>query len=114
MHTPPELYGGRDKSSGVKDKVWLPDVGKRGWAVLGTDTMIFQHPDEYQAYLQARVPVFLLPGASKVAERVALVEANLAKMCAEATQLKSAVWVLTMTGIVPYQAPAAAKRSRKA
>jgi hypothetical protein len=56
------------------------------------------------------VHVFLLPGQSKRARRVALVEVCLADMCTKATSRKPEVWRLTMAGVELYQFPKKRKR----
>jgi len=106
------LYGGRDEALGVNDEDWLPRVGQHGWAVIATDIRIFEREHEYQAYMKAAVPVFLLPGESKVAERVELIERNLAVMCSYASQRGAGVWRLTANGTEVYEPPAR-KKSRR-
>ncbi|MEV6987303.1 hypothetical protein AB0M95_39435 [Sphaerisporangium sp. NPDC051017] len=110
VHTPAELFGSRDAALGTSDDRWLPMVGQRGWVVIASDIRIFERPNEYEAYLKARVAVFLLPGESRVEERVELIAVNLAQMCGEASQLRSGVWRLTPKEAVPYEPPAAGKR----
>ncbi|MBB6471156.1 hypothetical protein BJ992_000587 [Sphaerisporangium rubeum] len=97
----------------MNDEVWLPLVGRRGWIVIATDIRIFEREHEYQAYLKARVHVFLLPAESKVAERVDLVDRNLAIMCGHASRRGPGVWRLTPRGPEPYEPPAARKRGRR-
>jgi hypothetical protein len=111
VHTPASLQGSRQRALGVQDEVWLPQVGKQGWGVITTDMRIFEIPAEYEAYKQAKVPVFLLPAQSRIAERVSLIEVNLGVMCAEASQLKAGVWQLTAGGMVPLEVKL--KRSRR-
>jgi hypothetical protein len=107
VHTPAELFGSRDAALGVADEVWLSKVGRHGWIVIASDIHIFERPNEYQAYLKARLAVFLLPGESRVAERLQLIGLNLAAMCGEASQLRSGVWRLTADGPEAYVPPAA-------
>lgn len=80
--------------------------------MIATDIRIFEREHEYQAYLKARVPVFLLPAESKVAERVELVEHNLAAMCSLSSQRGPGVWRLTRNGPEVYEPPAAKKKGR--
>ena len=110
MHTPAELFGSRDEALGAPDERWLPLVGQRGRPVIACDIHIFERPHEYQAYLRAKVAVFLLPGESKIEERKELIACNLSAMCSEASQLRSGVWRLTLHGLDPYEAPAAKKK----
>ncbi|GAA0422485.1 hypothetical protein Acor_57940 [Acrocarpospora corrugata] len=112
VHTPAEWYGSREQSLGVNDEDWSPLVGARGWVVLASDIHIFEREHEYRAYLKAGVPVFLLPGQSRVAERVELVARNLAAMCAYASQRGPGVWRLTVRGPEEYRPPAAKKRGK--
>lgn len=113
VHSPAELYGSRDKALGADDDDWLPRVGERGWCVLATDLRIFEHPHEYEAYLKAGVPVFLMPGESKIDERKALISACLSAMCSVASQRGAGVWRLTPGGPEPYKAPAARSKRRR-
>jgi hypothetical protein len=113
VHSPAELFGSRDDAEGTEDEVWLPIVGKRGWLIIATDLKIFERREEYEAYLRARVAVFLLPGQSLTVERVALVERNVAAMCSEASQRRAGVWRLTHSGIEVYHPPAAKPRARR-
>ncbi|MFF0308159.1 hypothetical protein ACFYSC_12060 [Streptosporangium sp. NPDC004379] len=111
VHTPAELFGSRDEALGAPDERWLPLVGQRGWLVIACDIRIFERPHEYEAYLRARVAVFLLSGESRIEKRKELIARNLSGMCSEASQRRSGVWRLTVNGLVPYAAPAA-KRKR--
>ncbi|MBP2708152.1 hypothetical protein JOL79_30675 [Microbispora sp. RL4-1S] len=54
--------------------------------------------------------MFLLPGESKVAERLELIERNLAVMCTYASQRGAGVWRLTNNGAEAYNAPARKRR----
>ena len=45
---------------GTADADWLPIVGELGWCVLTQDSRIRYHDLEYEAYLAAGVPVFVL------------------------------------------------------
>ncbi|WP_440100891.1 hypothetical protein [Streptosporangium sp. H16] len=115
VHTPAELFGSRDEALGVPDERWLPLVGQRGWLVIACDIRIFERPHEYQAYLLAKVAVFLLPGESKIEERKELITRNLSAMCSEASQLRAGVWRLTPRGLEVYEPPATRKkRARRA
>ncbi|GII78532.1 hypothetical protein Sru01_35140 [Sphaerisporangium rufum] len=78
--------------------------------MIACDIRIFERPNEYQAYLRANVAVFLLPGESKIAERLELIQINLAAMCGEAGQLRAGVWQLTARALIPYRAPAAGRK----
>ena len=106
------MYGSRDEALGAKDEDWLLLVGQRGWIVLATDIRIFEREHEYQAYLKAGTLVFLLPGESKVDERVDLVRRNLAEICSYANQRGAGVWRLTANGTEQYQPPAARNKNR--
>ncbi|MFJ2033760.1 hypothetical protein [Streptosporangium sp. NPDC087985] len=110
VHTPAELFGSRDEALVAPDERRLPLVGQRGWLVIACDIRIFERPHEYEAYLKAKVAVFLLPGESKIEERKGLIVCNLSAMCSEASQLRSGVWRLTARGLDPYEAPAAKKK----
>jgi hypothetical protein len=45
----------------AKDTDWLPKAGRNGWAI-GRDAKSTSAPAELDAYMQARVQVYLLPG----------------------------------------------------
>lgn len=113
VHSPAELYGSRDEALGANDDDWLPRVGEHGWCVLATDLRIFERPHEYEAYLKAGVPVFLMPGESKIDERKALISICLSAMCSLASQRGAGVWRLTQAGPEPYTAPAARSKRRR-
>jgi hypothetical protein len=81
VHTPAELFGDREASLGVPDEEWLRRVGQRRWAVIGRDLKIYERPSELEAYRQARIQVFLLPGQALAADLLHLVEVNLSSMC---------------------------------
>ena len=68
------------------DTDWLPRVGRHRWTVIGRDAKIYERPAELEAYMRARVQVFLLPGQARVADLVHLVEVNLAAICARSLE----------------------------
>ncbi|TMR09309.1 hypothetical protein ETD86_44205 [Nonomuraea turkmeniaca] len=78
-----------------------------------TDLRIFERPHEYDAYLKAGVPVFLMPGESKIDERKALISVCLSAMCSVASQRGAGVWRLTASGPERYEAPAARSKRRR-
>lgn len=47
-------------SQGTKDKVWLTEVGHRGWIVVTHDTRIRYRQTELDALFKARVRAFVL------------------------------------------------------
>ncbi|MBD2896193.1 hypothetical protein amrb99_51370 [Actinomadura sp. RB99] len=113
VHTLGELYGSWDEARGTKDERWLPKVGEHGWAVIGSDLRIFERPHELEAYRTAKVHVFLLPGQSTVAERVALIDTCLSDMCARAISKQPDVWKLTLGGVEPYEIPRRPRTGRR-
>jgi hypothetical protein len=86
VHTPAQLYGSREAALGAEDTDWLPRVGRHRWTVIGRDAKIYERPAELEAYMRARVQVFLLPGQARVADLVHLVEVNLAAICARSLE----------------------------
>jgi PIN domain-containing protein len=112
VHTPAELYGSREAAEGAPDEDWLAKVGDRGWTVIGRDLKIYERPAERQAYLRARVHVFLLPGQALVAEMVHLIEVNLASMCTLASSRQPGTWRLTRTGPEPFEVAGTAETAR--
>ncbi|MEO3786600.1 hypothetical protein ABGB12_25015 [Actinocorallia sp. B10E7] len=112
VHTPGELYESWSEARGQRDEDWLPLVGTRGWSVIGSDLKIFERPAELLAYRQAKVSVFLLPGQSRVDQRLALLETCLADMCVACIRKEVGVWRLTLHGIKPYEPPRTGRRAR--
>lgn len=102
VHTPAELFGSREESSGAPDEEWLKRVSGRGWAVIGRDVKIYERPWELEAYRQARVQVFLLPGQALAAHLCYLIEVNLAEIGAITSGRKVGTWYLTETGPAEY------------
>lgn len=112
VHTPGELYETWAQARGQRDEDWLPLVGERGWAVIGSDLKIFERPEELHAYRQAKVSAFLLPGESRVAQRLALLDVCLADMCTVCMSREVGVWRLTLKGIELYGLPKSGRRGR--
>jgi hypothetical protein len=104
VHTPPELYGSREASSGAPDEEWLGKIS-RDWIVIGRDLKIYERPRELAAYRTARVKVFLLPGQARAADLVRLVKINLARICSIASTRSPGTWRLTEAGPQPYDVP---------
>jgi hypothetical protein len=77
----------------------LRDVGRRKWAVLGRDTKIFERPAESQAYLHAKVHVFLFPGQATRAQLVELMKHNLRDICTHAGSRDPSVYVVRADGL---------------
>jgi PIN like domain len=102
VHTPAELFGSREAASGAVDEDWLARVGPRSWIILGRDLKLYERPHEREAYIRARIQMFLLPGEALAADLALLVEVNLAQICAIATGRQPGSWRLTETGPVPY------------
>jgi len=99
VHTPAQLYGSRDAAAGTEDVVWLRDVGRQGWAVIGRDTKIFERDAELQAYRDARVHIFLFPGQATRAQLLELLRHNLREICMLATQRVPAVYFVRAGGL---------------
>lgn len=111
IHTPAELYGSRDAALGAADDDWLARVGARGWACLTRDLKIYERPAELEAYRQARLHVFLLPGEATAAQLTELVTICLADMCSVAVARAPQTWKLTKNGLQPYKPPKQDRRS---
>jgi hypothetical protein len=112
VHTPARLYGSHEAAQGAKDTDWLVRVGHHRWTVIGRDAKIYERPAELDAYMLARVQVFLLPGQARVAQLIHLVEVNLAEVCAIAAGRTPGTWRLTLTGPQPYQIPSRRRHRR--
>lgn len=110
VHTPAQLYGSREAALGAEDTDWLPRVGRHRWTVIGRDAKIYERPAEREAYMRARVQVFLLPGQARVADLVHLVEVNLVAICAIASGRTPGTYRLTNTGPQPYEIPGRRRR----
>jgi hypothetical protein len=97
----------------LDDADWLPVVGQEGWAVIGRDQHILDRPWELEAYLEARVHMFLLPGEATREEIIALVSRNLAEVCAMAAARKPNVYWMTAHGLVNYEKRQAQRKRRR-
>jgi hypothetical protein len=62
VHTMAGVYGERI-GQGLKDEVWLRDVGERGWVVLMKDDAIRRRPAEREALIAGGVRAFCLANA---------------------------------------------------
>ena len=62
VHTMAEVYGER-VGQGLRDEVWLRDVGERGWVVLMKDVAIRRRPVEREALITGGVRAFCLTNA---------------------------------------------------
>ena len=102
VHTPAELFGGRESSLGAADEEWLRRVTGRRWAVIGRDVKIYERPWELKAYRRARVQVFLLPGQALAAQLTHLVAVNLREIGAITAGRKVGTWYLTESGPAEY------------
>lgn len=87
-------------------------IGRRHGTVIGRDLKIYERPEELEAYKQARLQVFLLPGQAKVAELVELIEINLRQICAITPLRQVGTWRLTGAGPEPYDIEDAMKSAR--
>lgn len=99
MHTPAQLYGSAALAAGVPDEVWLAEVGRRGWAVIGRDTKIFERPLEAEAYRIARIHMFLFPGEATRAELVDLLNASLKAICTACMQREPSAYLVRRGGL---------------
>lgn len=45
----------------VKDSVWIPRVGRRGWVIITTDKRLSRRPSERDAYRRHRLRGFYVP-----------------------------------------------------
>jgi hypothetical protein len=58
-------------SSDVEDRIWLPEVGRRGWIVLSKDASIRYNHIEVLALLRANTHAFLLTSAQCTGDQMA-------------------------------------------
>ena len=56
---------------GTKDHIWLPEVGRRGWAVLSRNKRIRWTPIERQAVVHSKVSKFTLVGTRLTGAEIA-------------------------------------------
>lgn len=103
VHTPTSVFGRERLVQGLRDEEWLPIVGSNGWVVFCRDQRILDRPAELQAYLGARVHMFLLPGMAARSEILLLLTENLADICTLATARKPNVYWLMRRRVVPYE-----------
>lgn len=103
VHTPSSVFGRATLGQKLADEDWLPLAGKNGWVVFGRDQRILERPRELDAFLKAKIHMFLLPGSVALAEIVQLVERNLQEICALATARRPNVYWLTKDGVEPYE-----------
>ena len=103
VHTPASVFGRGRLDQGLSDEDWLPVIGTNGWVVFCRDQRILDRPAELQAYLKARVHMFLLPGSVRLTEILELLTSNLAEICALAAARKPNVYWLAKGGVVPYE-----------
>jgi hypothetical protein len=81
VHTPSSVFGRERLSTTLEDSDWLPIVGSHGWVVFGRDQHILDRPVELEAYLAAKVHMFMLPGTATRDQIIALVSTNLREVC---------------------------------
>jgi hypothetical protein len=92
VHTPPELYGSREAAEGTPDEVWLADVGRLGWTVIGRDTHILRRPAELAAYKKAKIHMVFYPGQATGEILVQALHATLADVCTASSRAAPGVW----------------------
>lgn len=92
VHTPPSLYGTREASAGVPDEIWLKDVGERRWVALARDTAILQRPSELEAYLAAKIHLFLLAGNATRQQLIDTLHGSLRHICTMGVSGSPGVW----------------------
>jgi PIN like domain len=92
VHTPAELYGSREAAEGVRDEVWLADVGRHGWTVISRDTKILQRRAELAAYKAAKLHMFLYPGQATREALLEALRATLSDVCTMSSRATPGVW----------------------
>lgn len=55
----------------VKDDLWIPEVGAKGWVILTKDARIQYRPNEQAALLAATTAVFVYTNGNTTSERTA-------------------------------------------
>ena len=104
VHTPAAVFGRERLEQTVLDTDWLPVVGAKGWVAFCRDQHILDRPAELQAYLKAKIHMFLLPGSITRAEIIDLLTVNLAEICTLAAAKKPNVYWLSLTRkVVVYE-----------
>jgi len=58
-------------SSGTKDQVWLPEVGRNGWILLTKDSRIRYRQNEMQALLSSKTRSFVLVSSNLPGSEIA-------------------------------------------
>jgi hypothetical protein len=103
VHTPASVFSRERLQLTVEDEDWLPVVGSHGWAVFCRDQQILDRPAELQAYLAAKVHMFLLPGSATRDQIASLVTLNLTAICTLAAARQPNVYWLTPNKVINYE-----------
>ncbi|MGN9813419.1 hypothetical protein ACTMSW_29215 [Micromonospora sp. BQ11] len=82
---------------GLTDEDWLPAIGEKGWVVFGRDQNILKRHLELQAFLKAKVHMFLALGDAARDHIIELVRLNLAQICARTSTPHPNVYWLRRT-----------------
>ncbi|BCB81271.1 hypothetical protein GCM10022251_62400 [Phytohabitans flavus] len=116
VHTPASVFGRERLDRGLDDEEWLTLVGATGWVVFCRDQHILVRELELQAYLDAKIHMFLFPGEATRQQIVDLLATNLAEIGARAVARRPDVYWLTQMGVVDYRTragQAARRRERR-
>lgn len=112
-HTPPEVFGTRAESLGAEDTEWLGRIAGSGWIVLNRDARIMERREELEAYRNAKVHMFYLPGEATRDQLRHLVATHLHDVIAYATCRDPEVWRITDHGVERFAPPRVRRSPRR-
>ncbi|MFI5495292.1 hypothetical protein [Actinoplanes sp. NPDC051859] len=103
VHTASSVFGRERLLETLHDEDWLALAGLRGWVVFCRDQHIMDRPAELQAYLDAKVHMFMLPGSALRDHILELLGSNLAEICSLASARRPGVYWLMPQKVVSYE-----------
>ncbi|MFF0879837.1 PIN-like domain-containing protein [Micromonospora aurantiaca (nom. illeg.)] len=103
VHSPASVFTRERLEQGLTDEDWLPVIGEKGWVVFGRDQNILKRELELQAFLKAKVHMFLFPGDATRDHIIELVRLNLAQICALASARRPNVYWLRRDSVISYE-----------
>ncbi|MFF0229755.1 hypothetical protein [Micromonospora sp. NPDC005254] len=113
VHSPASVFTRDRLEQGVRDEDWLPVIGEKGWVVFGRDQYILKRELELQAFVKAKVHMFLFPGDAARDHIIELVRLNLARICALASARQPNVYWLRRDSVTSYEERLAEIRRRR-
>ena len=103
VHSPASVFTRERLEDGLADEDWLPVIGEKGWVVFGRDQYILKRELELQAFLKAKVHMFLFPGDAARDHIIELVRLNLSQICSMASARRPNVYWLRRDSVISYE-----------